>query len=263
LSVSSTTANIAVFNSSTDGYILITQSGAAQTLLGAISTTGFVGTATNHDFVFRTNNTERMRIDSSGNLMVGVTSISAAGGTTFDRSGNSNFIRIVQNSTVDGATHQSFQTNGTQNGYIATSGGITIFSTTSDYRAKENVARMTSALDKVALLNPVTFNWIDSKKSCQGFIAHELQAVVPECVFGEKDATKEEEYEISPAIPAVVDEEGNVVTEEVPAVIGTRTVPVYQGIDTSFLVATLTAAIQEQQAMIDELKAKVAALEAA
>ena len=43
----------------------------------------------------------------------------------------------------------------------------------------------------------------------------------------------------------------------------TRTVPVYQGIDTSFLVATLTAAIQEQQAMIDELKAKVAALEAA
>ena len=58
----------------------------------------------------------------------------------------------------------------------------------------------------------------------QGFIAHELQAVVPECVTGEKDA---------------VDADGK---------------PVYQGIDTSFLVATLTAAIQELKAEVDSLK---------
>jgi hypothetical protein len=172
-----------------------------------------------------------MRIDASANFMVGVTSASAAGGTTFDRSGNSSFIRIVQNSTIDGATHQSFQTNGTQNGYIAVSSGVTIYATTSDYRAKENVAKMTGALDKVALLNPVTFNWIEGKKKSQGFIAHELQAVVPECVFGEKDG---------------VDEEGK---------------PVLQGVDTSFLVATLTAAIQEQQALITSLTARLEALE--
>jgi hypothetical protein len=65
----------------------------------------------------------------------------------------------------------------------------------------------------------------------QGFIAHELQAVVPDCVTGEKDA---------------VDEEGK---------------PVYQGIDTSFLVATLTAAIQELKATVDAQAARIAALE--
>ena len=122
---------------------------------------------------------------------------------------------------------------------------------------------MVGALDTVAKLKPVTYNWKADGSDGQGFIAHELAEVVPDCVNGEKDATKEEEYEISPAIPAVLDEEGNEVTPAVEAVMETRTVPVYQGIDTSFLVATLTAAIQEQQAMIDELKAKVAALEAA
>jgi hypothetical protein len=172
-----------------------------------------------------TNSTNAIYIDSSRNVMIGTTTAFGAGGLSFDRSSNSNFIRIVQNSIVDGATHQSFQTNGTQNGYIATSGGVTIFSTTSDYRMKENVVRMTGALDKVALLNPVTFDWVDSKKSCQGFIAHELQAVVPECVFGKKDA---------------VDKEGK---------------PVLQGVDTSFLVATLTAAIQELKAEFDAYKA--------
>ena len=91
---------------------------------------------------------------------------------------------------------------------------------------------MTGALAKVAQLNPVTYKWKLDGTEAQGFIAHELQAVVPDCVTGEKDA---------------VDAEGN---------------PKYQGIDTSFLVATLTAAIQEQQALIIQLQADVAALKA-
>jgi hypothetical protein len=157
--------------------------------------------------------------------MIGTTTALASGGITFSRAVNSNFIYFCQNSIVDGPTFQSFQVAGSQKGYIAVSAGITIYSTTSDYRAKENVAKMTGALDKVALLNPVTFDWVDSKKSCQGFIAHELQSVVPECVFGEKDA---------------VDKEGK---------------PVLQGVDTSFLVATLTAAIQELKAEFDAYKA--------
>jgi hypothetical protein len=68
LTVLSASANIASFNSSTDGYIQITQSGAAQTLLGAVGTTGFVGTSTVHDFIIRTSNTERARLDTSGNF---------------------------------------------------------------------------------------------------------------------------------------------------------------------------------------------------
>ena len=105
------------------------------------------------------------------------------------------------------------------------------YNTSSDYRMKENIAPMTGALAKVTQLKPVTYTWKANGYNGQGFIAHELAEVVPECVTGEKDA---------------VDAEGN---------------PQYQGIDTSFLVATLTAAIQEQQAMIEELKTKVAALE--
>ena len=91
---------------------------------------------------------------------------------------------------------------------------------------------MVGALATVAQLKPVTYKWKADGSDGQGFIAHELQAVVPDCVTGEKDA---------------VDEEGN---------------PKYQGIDTSFLVATLTAAIQEQQAMITALQADVQALKA-
>jgi hypothetical protein len=92
---------------------------------------------------------------------------------------------------------------------------------------------MTGALATVQALKPVTYTWKVDGSDGQGFIAHELAEVVPDAVAGEKDA---------------VDEEGK---------------PVYQGIDTSFLVATLTAAIQEQQAIITQLQADVAELKGA
>ena len=99
---------------------------------------------------------------------------------------------------------------------------------------------MTGALAKVAQLKPVTYKWKLDGSDGQGFIAHELQAVVPDCVAGEKDA---------------VDFDGK---------------PIYQGIDTSFLVATLTAALQETKALIDTqaetinaLTARIVALEQA
>jgi hypothetical protein len=119
----------------------------------------------------------------------------------------------------------TFYRNGSQVGSIQNNSTTTIYNTTSDYRLKENVAPMTGALAKVSALKPVTYTWKLDGSSGQGFIAHELQAVVPECVTGEKDA---------------VDAEGK---------------PKYQGIDTSFLVATLTAAIQELKAEFDAYKA--------
>ena len=118
-------------------------------------------------------------------------------------------------------------------GYIQISGTNTTYATLSDYRLKENVQPMQNALAKVAQLNPVTYNWKADGSDGQGFIAHELQAVVPDCVTGEKDA---------------VDKDGK---------------PVYQGVDTSFLVATLTKAIQELSEQINNLKAEVAALKGA
>jgi hypothetical protein len=62
-------------------------------------------------------------------------------------------------------------------------------------------------------------------------------------VTGEKDGTRIERCEISPAVPATFDEEGNELTPAIEAVMGEREVPVYQGMGTRFLVATLTAAI--------------------
>ena len=109
-------------------------------------------------------------------------------------------------------------------GSIQTNGTATSFVTSSDYRLKEDVQPMSGALDKVMQLNPVTFKWKNDGSDGQGFIAHELQSVVPDCVCGEKDKVKED---------------------------GT---PEYQGIDTSFLVATLTKAIQELKVELDATK---------
>jgi hypothetical protein len=115
---------------------------------------------------------------------------------------------------------------------------------------------MTGASARVLALKPVNFEWISSGDRVDGFLAHEAQAVVPECVTGTKDAMRDEQYEVT---AAVLDADGMVVTE---AVMGTRSVPDYQGIDQSKLVPLLTAALQEALTEISALKVRVAALEA-
>jgi hypothetical protein len=123
-------------------------------------------------------------------------------------------------------------------GSITSSGTNTSFNTSSDYRLKEDIAPMQNALATVSALKPVTYKWKADGSNGQGFIAHELQAVVPDCVTGEKDAM--ETYK---------DEDGNEQTRINP-----------QGIDTSYLVATLTAAIQELNAKVDAQALEIQAL---
>ena len=198
------------------------------------------GTGPAGDLIFQTRTTsgnilERARIDYSGNMMTGATSstfasltykFSVTEGLTYTPFG------INNNAGGVGASNSIiFARNGTQTGSITVTGTVTAYNTSSDYRLKDNIVPMIGALDKVAQLNPVTYTWITDGSSGQGFIAHELQSVVPECVSGEKDA---------------VDEEGNIKP---------------QGIDTSFLVATLTAAIQELKAIIDTQAERIKALE--
>jgi hypothetical protein len=143
-----------------------------------------------------------------------------------------------------------------QVGSVRTSGSATSYLTSSDYRLKENVVDMENATDRVKQLKPKRFNFIadDTNTLVDGFIAHEVSSVVPEAISGAKDAMKDEEYEVT---PAVMDGE-TVVTE---AVMGTRSVPDYQGIDQSKLVPLLVASLQEAVAKIESLEARVTALE--
>jgi len=178
-----------------------------------------------------TGNNERARITSAGVLLVGRTTQTSSEKVCFEYSSSVGPGLTVNNSVSGGGTAIQFSTAGSGVGNITTGTTNTAYNTSSDYRLKNTIAPMTGALAKVALLKPVTYKWNIDGSSSQGFIAHELQEVVPECVVGEKDA---------------VDADGN---------------PQYQGIDTSFLVATLTAAIQEQQALITALTARITALE--
>ena len=132
---------------------------------------------------------------------------------------------------------------------------------TSDYRLKENVLKMVGALNNVMKLNPVEYTWKNNGSSGQGFLAHELQSVVPDSVIGKKDEVYIEKYEISPHMPATYDERGTPLTPEVDAIFGEREIPKYQSIDKTFLIAILTSAIQEQQTLIKSLTDRISVLE--
>ena len=187
--------------------------------------------------LFGTNDQERMRIDSSGNLLVGTTSsvfnesgframpIGSGSSMLLNVSNTGGGLALALNTTADTNIAQ-FYRSGSSVGTISVTTSATAYNTSSDYRLKENVAPMTGALQTVAALKPVTYTWKADGSDGQGFIAHELQAVVPDCVTGEKDA---------------VDKDGK---------------PQYQGVDTSFLVATLVSAIQELTARLEVLENK-------
>ena len=113
----------------------------------------------------------------------------------------------------------------------ATNTGI-LYNTTSDYRLKENVTEYTGATESIRALPVREYNFIsDPDSTQQGFLAHELQEIVPHAVSGKKDE---------------VDADGN---------------PKYQGVDYSMVVPLLTAALKESIARIDELERKVSELE--
>ena len=112
-------------------------------------------------------------------------------------------------------------------GRISTNSSSTSYVTSSDYRLKENVIPMSDSISRINQLKPSRFNFIINPEiTVDGFLAHEVQDIVPEAIVGDKDE---------------IDEEGN---------------PVYQGIDQAKLVPLLVAAIQELEARVKELENK-------
>jgi hypothetical protein len=159
----------------------------------------------------------------------------SGGGTTvglLTKNNGSSTGMVIQ--TDDTATRlSSYNYAGTEVGYITTNGSTCTLNNFSDYRLKENVVSFAGAATRVKQLKPKTFTWINNPTIgvAEGFLAHELQEVVPNAVHGAKDA---------------VDENNQ---------------PVYQGVDTTALIPLLTAALQEAITRIESLETRITALE--
>ena len=116
-------------------------------------------------------------------------------------------------------------------GQIFWDGSNVLYQSTSDYRLKENVVPMQHGLSRIIALKPVTYNWIEHKTAGEGFIAHEVQSVIPMAVSGEKDA---------------LDKDGKILP---------------QGIDLSRIVVHLVSGMQEQQTIIQQQASTITSLE--
>lgn len=181
--------------------------------------------------------TERMRIDNGGSVIFGKssTSNSVAGAHILSDVAGRRPLYIIKtdSGTVNGIL---FYHNGSYVGGLNYSDSATSLVTSSDYRLKENVKPINAGIETIQKLKPCTFNFkVTPEENVAGFIAHELQEVVPSAVFGDKDATE------------IIDGEEKIKP---------------QSIDTNKLIPFLTAAIQELNAKVEVLEAKVAELEA-
>ena len=194
----------------------------------------FGGNSGAGELIFRTgSSTERMRIDSSGQVQVpgnthSVVGIDESLNVNCFRDGSGNDYGIFVSGNNSSGSHTSMRFYNNINGLIGsiTHGATsTAYNTSSDHRIKLNVDYTFDATTRLKQLKPCRFNFIaDADTTVDGFLAHEVQSVVPEAITGTHNE---------------VDADGN---------------PVYQGIDQSKLVPLLVKTIQELEARITALE---------
>jgi hypothetical protein len=223
----------------TSGNTLLQTGGAALQWQNGYQT--ITGAADSNDLTYRTyqnhiwktgtgassttDGTERMRINSSGNLLIAGTVDLDSSHIAIHHATGKNGISFLAPNTSAHMALQFYNSSGGRVGYIQYSNTATTFSTSSDYRLKENITPIENGLERLNKLNPVKFDWKDKDTSSEGFIAHEAQEVFPDAVTGEKDG------------------------EEM------------QGMDYGRITPLLVKAIQEQQTIIEDLKARIETLE--
>lgn len=181
------------------------------------------------NFYIRNSTTTRIAFSKTGRIGADVSSFQISGSKfeTISAGNESGLAVISSNSGLKRIMASFHNPDLTKVGEISVKNSITTYSTSSDYRLKENVVNLTGAIDRLKLIDVYRFNFIGQEPTVDGFIAHELQEVIPEAVTGEKDG---------------VNDEGK---------------PDYQGIDQSKLVPLLTAALQEALAKIETLEQRL------
>ena len=237
---STTTTNsayLAFNNGGGTSYVGVDTSTGSVFSSGAYGMTLF--NAANSATTFWTNATERMRIDSSGNLLVGISST----GVSLQPNGQAYQTRIWNANSTN-----IYIDNSSSCGYVFSYGAASYFAATtaasftvaSDYRLKENFAPLTSAIERIKQLKPIKFSYKENNKMSMpwgtdlvdGFLAHEFAEVIPFAVTGEKDAVDE--------------------NNEIKA----------QSLDMTKAVPLLVAAIQELNAKVEAQAATIAELQA-
>jgi len=223
---------------------------------------------------FITGGSEQVRIASQGYIYVNTggaepsasqvgVRITGEQGTSFWNSANSG---------TGGYNHLNFYNDNGLVGNIYTNGSGVVYNTGSDYRLKENVVTDWDATTRLKQLKPSRFNFIaDADTTLDGFLAHEVSSIVPEAISGTKDGTEDITNVVLNADGIVLNTN---VSEEDWTIgksdgtyannttwVASKTVPKYQGIDQSKLVPLLTKALQEQQATIEALTARIVTLE--
>jgi hypothetical protein len=182
-------------------------------------------------------NTERARIDSSGNFLVGTTSAGTDKVRFASAGASANQLGLVSTDDHTGNGYIQFRNSATTSiGSISRVGttNAVAYNTTSDYRLKTVTGAVTGQGARIDALKPIDYLWTDGGQQARGFLAHEFQTVYLNSVTGTKDA---------------VDADGN---------------PVYQSMQaaTSEVIADLVAEIQSLRTHVAQLQADVAALKA-